>query len=64
MGFGDQITLSFYYVMLSFNKHMLTLLDDLQSVDINILSFSNDELLVDLLVSGSPKFNSNQNTEQ
>ena len=50
--------------MLSFNKHMLNLLDDLQSVDINILSFSNDELLVDLLVSGSPKFNSNQNTEQ
>ena len=35
-----------------------TLLHDLQSIDINILSFSDNEL-VDLLLYGSPKFNCN-----
>ena len=39
-----------------------TLLDDLQSVDINIPSFSENNL-VDLLFYGSPTFNSNQNNK-
>ena len=37
-------------------------LDDLQSVDINIPNFSDHEF-VDLLLCGSPNFNSNQNNK-
>ena len=45
-----------------FTNIRATLLDDLQSVDRNIPSFSDNEL-VDLLLYGSPNFNLNQNNK-
>ena len=39
-----------------------TLLDDLKSIDVNISSFPGSEIVV-LLLSGSPKFDLNQNTK-
>ena len=45
-----------------FTNIRATLLDDSQSVDINILSFSDNDL-VDFLLYGSPNFNSDQNNK-
>ena len=45
-----------------FTNMRATLLDDLKSVDRNIPSFSDSEL-VDLLLYGSPNFNLNQNNK-
>ena len=39
-----------------------TLLNDLQSAGVNVASFSGNEL-VNVLLYGSPKFNSNQNNK-
>ena len=52
--------ISFFTAIIS--QTYVTLFDDLQSVDRNIPSFSDNEL-VDLLLYGSPHFNLNQNNK-
>ena len=58
--FGDWIPFSFLSLLLSFHKHTFNPLWWIQSVDVNIAKFSDNEI-VELLLYGSPKFNSDQN---
>ena len=60
MQFGGRICFLFLYALSLLLKHTFTLLNELQSVGINLL-IEEDDIVVETLVYGSTRFNNNQN---